>query len=293
MKTPNNLVQSHDVEYYYSIYITHLSLLNNAISCGVPNAVAEIGPGASLASGITALLTGSNSVYFLDAVQHIVGNDQADLVYKIASFLRDRKAPFNFDHFPPFRYALNNKFFPEFLTDEIIENALNPVRVSEIIKAIKGEKTELIKISYISPWQNSSIENFYEKIDFLYSHSVMEHVDDVEDAYARFYLLLRANGAMSHSIDLKSHNFHSKENGHLSISEPKWIELAQSSYSLNRLSASEHLSFIEQNGFSIVMNLRRKIRSSILRSELAPEFKNLRERDFLCGSLFVQAVKEP
>lgn len=292
MSIANNLVQPHSAEYYYSIYLTHISLYLNATARPIPNCVGEVGPGTSLGAGITALLTGSNELYCFDIVKHTDLSKNIDLVYTIADFLKNKKIPFNKDHFPSYSFTLNNDSFPYFLSDSLIKKMCNPDRLKKIILALKGEITDEIKIVYIAPWQEKCIKKFRGSIDFIYSHSAMEHIDNIQNAYYLLYNLLSINGGMSHSIDLKSHNYSKKLNGHLGIPLNKWIENKKlQPYTINRKVLSEHIHLINKNKFDIVMHLRRMIHDGILRENLAKEFENISDIDLNCGNLFIQAIK--
>ena len=84
-------------------------------------------------------------------------------------------------------------------------------------------------------------------MDWIYSHSVMEHVDDVEGAYAAMHRWLRPGGFVSHQIDLRSHELFPEWNGHWGVPRWKWrVIRGRRVYLINRLPASAHARAIRR-----------------------------------------------
>jgi hypothetical protein len=53
-------------DYSYAIWIKHLANLHETTGCGVPNVVAELGPGDTLGTGVAALLSGATRYIGID-----------------------------------------------------------------------------------------------------------------------------------------------------------------------------------------------------------------------------------
>jgi hypothetical protein len=56
--------------YCYSVWLRHLVLANENGITGVPEKIAELGPGDSLGVGISALISGTNQYVAFDIVQY-------------------------------------------------------------------------------------------------------------------------------------------------------------------------------------------------------------------------------
>ena len=61
--------QKANSRYCYSVWLRHLSIINENGLDTNPNIVAELGPGDSIGMGLMALLTGSSKYYALDIVE--------------------------------------------------------------------------------------------------------------------------------------------------------------------------------------------------------------------------------
>jgi SAM-dependent methyltransferase len=134
------------------------------------------------------------------------------------------------------------------------------------------------------------IEN--ESVDLIYSHAVLEHVNDLESAYRTMYRWLRPGGFISHQIDFRSHGMTQEWNGHWAVSEMQWkIAAGKRLYLINRQPCSEHVRNIEENGFEIVYYMDKREESSIERKQLARRWKDLSDEDLRCSGAFIQARK--
>jgi len=59
-----------NARYCYSVWLRHLSILNeNGLNTN-PSVVAELGPGDSMGVGLMTLLTGTKKYYAFDVVRH-------------------------------------------------------------------------------------------------------------------------------------------------------------------------------------------------------------------------------
>lgn len=127
-------------------------------------------------------------------------------------------------------------------------------------------------------------------VDFLWSHSVVEHIrlKDFDETMKELARILKPDGVMSHSIDLKDHLAQSLNN--LRFSEKTWESefFARSGFYTNRLRASQIVAAMEKAGFeSISVRSGRWPALPLKRRELAPEFRNLSEDDLYIRTLHV------
>jgi hypothetical protein len=75
----------------------------------------------------------------------------------------------------------------------------------------------------------------------------MEHVDDVEAAYASMHRWLRPGGYVSHQIDLRSHELYDRWNGHWGVSEWEWrLVRGRRAYLINRLPYTAHARLVRR-----------------------------------------------
>ena len=73
----------------------------------------------------------------------------------------------------------------------------------------------------------------------MFSQSVLEHIDDLEGAYATLHKWLKPGGYMSHLIDFYSHGLTKEWNGHWALSDLTWGALkGRRPYLINRQLAS-------------------------------------------------------
>ena len=91
-------------------------------------------------------------------------------------------------------------------------------------------------------------------IDYIFSHSVMEHIRKYElDSLIReMFRVLKPNGVISHNINYKDHLGESLNN--LRFSEKLWESnlFANSGFYTNRVPALEMHNLFKKNGFDLV-----------------------------------------
>jgi len=209
-------------EYAEGIWQFHLKNLQQVKTENyMPDSIAELGPGASLGSCISALKSGVRIAIGLDVCPYAENiNLNIDVLNKII---------------PP---AANQE-----LHDELTKNitTLNDNNVNS-----KN------RLRYVAPWYEAKVIE-PDTIDFIFSHSVLEHVNNPMEVYRCLYFWLKPGGMMSHKIDHSSHEITTTWNGHYCI--PRWIWAVlqgRKPYLLNRLSPSQHREFLLASGFEIL-----------------------------------------
>ena len=129
-------------------------------------------------------------------------------------------------------------------------------------------------------------------VDYIFSQSVLEHVEDLDTMYASMWKWLKPGGVMTHSIDFSSHGTSRDWNGHWTC--PDWLwRLMQGKrlYFLNRAPLSRHQALLAHHGFELTGSHSIKRASSLVRAELAPRFQHLSESDVTTTSAFLVARK--
>jgi SAM-dependent methyltransferase len=271
----------------------HITLLMEAGLQEFPTTVAELGPGDTLGLGLAALLSGANSYFGLDIVEHTTRHANGPVLRQLVDMMLKR-APRPILGWPNFDPFLDQQLFPShILTEDRLLNALAPDRVDRISRALLSNdgRCDEIDLRYRVPWDDTSVieEN---TVDLIISHAVLEHVVDLRKTYLCLFRWLRPGGRMSHQIDFRSHNLTREWNGYRAISEPVWkVMMGRRPYLINRVPPSAHLELMAECGFQISYVARHERTDGIARSRLAKRWRELSDEDMNCDDLFVQAVK--
>jgi len=282
--------------YCYSVWLRHLVMAkNNNLIQKVPETIAELGPGDSLGVGIAALLSGSNKYYALDVVPHANLMHNISVLDELVKLFQDRESIPDDTEWPDLFPKLHSYKFPkDILKDEVIDAALKPERIIAIKDALvnSGIGSSNIEIQYFVPWNNSGIIQ-KDSVDFVISQAVMEHIENLDEAYSAIFQWLRAGGIFSMEIDFSNHVMAKKWNEHWRYSDFMWNNViwGKRPYSLNRQPTSIHLSLMNNNNLKIVCDIPQNNHSGIKRSELNKKFEYITDDDLYIKNTFIQGIK--
>ncbi|HEX5461250.1 MAG TPA: hypothetical protein VFX20_14905 [Steroidobacteraceae bacterium] len=277
--------------YAYWVWMKHLTLLWENGLQAIPETVAELGPGDSLGVGLAAILCGARRYFALDVQKY--ANTAANLAVldELVALFRAR-APRPSAGWPDFDGYLDERLFPShILTDELLCASLADSRIDRIRDAIANpaRSRDGISVSYIVPWTDASVL-VRDSVDVLLSHSVLEHVVDLETTYRALALWLKPNGLTSHQIDFDSHGITAAWNGYRAYSETFWrVLLGKRLYMINREPLSTHVRLLRSEGLEMTCLLQAMRTDGIPRSRLAPRWRSLSDEDLNCSGAFVQA----
>jgi len=280
--------------YCHGVWFKHLVMLHQHGLRRLPDTIAELGPGDSLGIGLAAMLSGVDHYVALDVVQHFdQGKNLAILDGLIERFRR--REPRWRKGWPDIDPYLDERLFPShLLPDDRLERALAPGRLAAIRRALMGEAREgdPVSIRSVVPWDDAAVVQA-DSIDLILSHSVLEHVVDLDKTYAAIRAWLRPGGWMSHQIDFKSHGLSGEWNGFRGYPEALWkLVLGNRPFLLNREPWSTHARLLEQNRFELVCVLRQHLRDrGIARGRLAARWRGMSDDDLNCSGAFVIARK--
>jgi hypothetical protein len=279
--------------YCYGVWLKHLTLLWQNGMHSMPKTLAELGPGDSLGIGLAAMLCGVNQYYALDVIKH--SNIDANLkIFDELVTLFKARAPRPMKGWPDFDRYLDSNLFPsDILTDGLFKGSLSETRLEAIREAICGSRNprSQVAIKYMVPWLDDNVIE-RETIDLILSHSVLEHVVDLEKTYQSLYSWLSPKGMMSHQIDFESHGISSEWNGYRMYPELLWkIIMGKRSFLINRQPHSVHLEIIRKNGFTVVCDLRFHRNDGISRSRLSRHWEKISEEDLTCAGAYISAIK--
>jgi hypothetical protein len=276
--------------YCYAVWLRHLVLLE---SCGLTThypSVAELGPGDSLGISIAALLTGSDHVAALDVVRYARGSSNERVLTELRELLARREPVPDATEMPAVHPCLSDYKFPPFLGDARLKRALTPERLDAIRAAVTAESNDGM-VRYYVPWQKCwNAEG--QSVDLVFSQAVLEHVEDLDAVQSRLAAGVRIGGVASHVIDFRSHKLTSGWDGHLRYGSLAWnVVKGRRPYLLNRRAPSEHLTAIENAGFSVIRTLRTTAAPTVPRHKLHPQFRNWSDEDRSTATMVVVAKR--
>jgi hypothetical protein len=278
-------------EYCYGVWLKHLTLLHAHCGVSVPRSVAEIGPGDSIGVGLAALLSGANEYRALDVVRYATVERSLKVFDELVSLFRMRAARPT-KGWPDFDQFLDGDLFPgNLLTQAHLDRTLAEDRVRAIRAALMnpGVPADGILVSYAVPWTDASVIED-ASIDLIFSHSVLEHVVDLDSTYRCMYRWLRPGAWMSHQIDFSSHGIGRQWNGHRAYGEMLWkVIVGRRPWLLNREPPSSHLKILENQRFEMGTQLRQTQYGGLVSEELAPRWRQLPTEELQTLSLYLQA----
>ena len=276
--------------YCYNVWLKHLTLLWHHGMREMPGTVVELGPGASIGTGVATLLSGAERYVAIDAVPHMRAEANAAVLRELVRMFEER-APRPSAGYPPFDHLLDARLFPSHILDDArLARSLDPDRLDRIDHAVRalslGQPDPMIEYhtwSTLRPVADG-------EADLVFSHVVMNQVDDLEGVYERCGRWVKPGGWMSHQLDMTSLGTADEWNGHLAYSDLAWkIIVGHRPYFVNREPLASHLALIEANGFEVVHLIRGRMEGGISREELAPRFRGISDDDLATQTGFVIA----
>lgn len=271
-------------QYCLSIWAKHLALLHANGMAAVPHTVAELGPGNTLGVGICALLSGASKYYALDVDHYSNPQENLRLLGELVAMFRSRCAV-GTGGWPDFSAHLDAGGFPAVLAPELLARTLTPHRIDAIRRAIVGDASELT-IQYVAPWTDETLI-VRGSVDLIMSHSVLEHVADLEHTIRCCAAWLKPDGWMSHQVDFTSHGVTKAWNGHWQYPEWAWrMVVGGRPYLINRMPADAQLHAMRRLGFTIAMEMRQRRTDGLPRERLDEAWRG---HAVDCASVYVQA----
>ena len=182
-------------------------------------------------------------------------------------------------------------FFPShILTPARLEATLAPERLERLRHAVEALSTDSPHpaIRYRAGRGRHGLGE--AQADLVFSHVVMNQIEDAEPVYARCAGWLRPGGWMSHQIDLTSLHTTPEWNGHRRYGELTWKLISgRRPYFVNREPLGAHVTMMERAGFEIVHVIRGLRDDGIRREEHAPRYRGFSDEDLATQTGFVIA----
>lgn len=281
--------------YCYGVWLKHLTMLWASGLRTMPKTLAELGPGDSIGTGLAAMLSGVDRYFALDVVRFANSAANLQIFDELVALFR-RRASRPQKGWPDFDTYLDDHLFPShILTEEGLASALSEDRIARIRAAlIHPEAAQTgIQIQYMAPWFDDKIIA-KESVDVILSHSVLEHVRDIESTYAALSQWLKPGGRMTHQIDFTAHGLSERWNGFRAYPEWLWTLIAgRHTYLINRQPCSAHVACLEKQQFKIICLMKNSMPEGMARAHLAARWKGISDDDLNCSGAFVQAQKQP
>jgi hypothetical protein len=276
--------------YCYNVWMKHLTLAWAHGMRQMPGTVLELGPGESIGTGVAALLSGARRYIGIDAVAHLRPEANARVFEALVERFRARESGPR-TGWPALDPYLDERGFPSHILDDArLDAALDPARLRAIGDAVSvaGSPSQSSTLRYFT-WD--SLQNVPAgTADFLFSHVVLNQVEDSDGIYARCAQFLAPGGWMTHQIDLTCLNTAAEWNGHRAYGDLAWkVITGNRPYFVNREPAASHLAKIERHGFEVVEALRGYKDGGIRRDQLAPRWRGMSDEDLKTSTLFVIA----
>lgn len=278
--------------YCYSVWLRHLVMADNNRLATAPKIVAELGPGDSIGMGLAALITGAEKYFAFDVVEFAAAKKNIKIFDDLVDLFKRREPIPNEDEFPNINPKLDAYHFPtKMLTDERLNAALEPSRISRIRNSVLDFNSRDSSIQYIVPWSDSNILE-PTSVDMIYSQAVLEHVDNLPHTYQAIYSWLKPEGFISHTIDFKCHGTAVEWNGHWTYSDFIWkLIKGRRTYLLNREPHSTHIRLMKEMGFKILCDKTVQSSSDIRNEDLALPYRSLPKEDLNTSGAFILATK--
>jgi hypothetical protein len=279
--------------YCYGVWLKHLTMLWANGMRSLPQTLAELGPGDSIGTGLAAMLSGIDRYFALDVVRFANAPANLHIFDELVALFR-RRAGRPQKGWPDFDGYLDARLFPShILTEKVLASALSEERIARIRAALIHPETEQsgIRIQYMAPWYDDRIIA-RESVDVIMSHSVLEHVVDVERTHAALSQWLKPGGWMTHQIDFSAHGLSEQWNGFRAYPEVYWkLIMGRRTYLINRQPCSVHVACMEKNRFEIRCLMKNTLPDGLARSQLAARWKDISDDDLNCSGAFIQAQK--
>ncbi len=206
-----------DIDYALGVFQKHM---NWAYPDGMPEnlTLLEMGPGDSLVSSLIAKSYGAAKIYHVDVGAY--AEKDVKLYQKFAQQLREKG-----------------------LAAPDLSGAKTLDDVMEICGAV-----------YLTKGLTSLKEIPTSSVDFIWSHSVVEHIRKKEFTGVMLELcrIVKPDGKVSHNVDLQDHLEHRLNN--LRFSDEFWENdlVADSGFYTNRLRYTQSLELMKESGFSVL-----------------------------------------
>jgi SAM-dependent methyltransferase len=267
--------------YCYAVWMRHLLFLTRFNGYKIPARVAEIGPGDSIGVGLAALLSGSENYFALEAIKYWDNERNLRIFDELISLFQKRERIPGNDEYPLLRPILDDHSFPDsILTKQVLEASLNPDRLERIRVELRNSDSVENEIIHIKvPWHGEDII-IPHACDFIFSHAVLQHIDEIDAAFSSMDHWLKPGGYVSHIIDYKSLGFTKTWNGQWTFADWEWkIMVGGRKFSINRKPHSFYIDLFKMSNIELLYVAKETLPNQLKRDQLAKKYCNISEDD--------------
>lgn len=272
--------------YCYGIWMQHLKYWSK-LNHEVPKVVVEIGPGNSLGVGLVALISGSQTLFALERIQFCNADTNIRVFDELVTFFKAEKKTNSIDQKETKDTSEKHQDFPsQILTKAHLSECLLDERLDAIRKELAHpEHKDNIYVHTIIPWNSADVieEN---AVDYIFSNTVLQHIDDLQFAYSAMNKWLKQGGCMSHRIDFKSMNTTKLWNEHWTLNTSEWHIVTGGRSLINREPLSTHLKLLEEYDFEFIHKALVSKENTLSVEDLTDDFKHLDQTDLTTSGLY-------
>jgi hypothetical protein len=282
-----------NARYCYAVWMRHLTYLARYNEGIIPGKVTEIGPGDSFGVGLAALLSGSESYFALEAIEYWNSERNLRILDELIELFSKREVIPGNEEFPLLQPVMENYAFPsDIITDTILQRSMDKHRIQRIREELKNPDNENnVMVRSKVPWHDKGIIEAQSQ-DFIFSHVVIQHIEDIENTFSNMNYWLKSSGYMSHLIDYKSLGFTNRWNGHWTFSDREWRRMVGGrKFSQNRLPHSAYIQLFEKYNFKIMFLKINNRKNSLTKNRLAPKYRSLSDDDLNTSESYIVAQK--
>lgn len=187
--------------------------------------ILEMGPGVNLGQGVLLVARGAKKYTALDLYKppHLLNRHSYEAAYELLSLAAPADAR---------------------------------LKAAQIF-TVEGENVVFKpdRIEYLYPRQSYDIRLPDGSIDYVFSHSVFEHIADPAKTVNAIFRVLRGGGLSAHHFDMRDHEDFSRPLEFLKIDEAAWVERFKGVNAhryMNRKRLSDFVALFEGAGFKMV-----------------------------------------
>jgi hypothetical protein len=283
LRTTHKRTGTASAEDCYSIFHRHFALLRSTGVSSIPRIVAELGPGSSHGTGFAALIAGAEKYYALDLMDHSDAATNIRVFDDLVGLFRRRAEIPARGRFSLIYPDLDSYAFPEAMNLGSAETFDG--RVKAIRQDIVARSGAFFEVA--APWMESNLIR-EQTVDWLWSHSALEHVDDLSGTYGAVARWLKRGAYSTNVIDFDCHGLTREWNGHWALKDSVWNAIrGRRPYLLNRAWLETHLKLAASNGLRVVMQRRNLRFDGLVTDQFVPRYRAMSDEDSRTRMAFV------
>ena len=208
--------------YNFSIYHIYNNIWLERRKQSPAPVLLELGPGDNVGQGVIFAMTGAKKYYGLD-------------IYRAPQFYN--RAPYQ-------------------AVAALLSTVAPAAIVSNVESVFRADGDKVVfnteKVEYLFPHQSYDIPLPPGSVDYVFSHSVFEHISDPEATINAIFRLLPSSGLTAHHFDMRDHQDFSKPLEFLKLDAETFKKRDMPlQYSTNRWRLSDFVAAFKKSGFRV------------------------------------------